>query len=197
MTHRPPQGVLQSPGFRTGFAHLARRGLSFDAAVFHQQMPDIATLADAFPDTTIILNHSGLAMAMEMSDAERARVFREWRDGLRELARRPNVLCKVGGFGMPFWGFGFERRTDPVGSLELAEAWRPFVEQSIAAFGAERCMLESNYPPDGRSCGYVPLWNAFKQLLRGASAHEKAALFHGTAARVYRIDLGRRREGVR
>ena len=50
-------------------------------------------------------------------------------------------------------------------------------------------MMESNYPPDGRSCGFVPLWNALKHLVRGASAEDKAALFHGTAARVYRLQL--------
>ena len=190
MTHRPPSGVLQHPQFRPGFRHLARRGLSFDAAVFHNQLPDIAELADAFADTTIVLNHVGMAMGMEMDEAARADVFSDWGRWLRELARRPNVVCKLGGLGMPFWGFGFEHRADPVSYLELAAAWTPFVAGAIEAFGAERCMMESNFPPDGRSCGFVPLWNAMKHIVRGCSADEKAALFHRTAARVYRIDLG-------
>jgi predicted TIM-barrel fold metal-dependent hydrolase len=50
-------------------------------------------------------------------------------------------------------------------------------------------MMESDFPPDGRSCGFVPLWNAMKHITRDATAAEKAALFHGTAARVYRIVL--------
>jgi L-fuconolactonase len=187
MTHKPPAGVLKAPGFRDGFRHLARRGLSFDAAVFHNQLPDIAALADAFPDTTIVLNHAGMAMGMGLDTAGRAEVFQEWRTGLTEVARRPNVVCKIGGFGMIYWGFGFEQRSDPVGHLELAAAWRPYVETAIGAFGVDRCLMESNFPMDGRSCGYVPLWNAMKHIVRECGATEKRALFHGTAARVYRI----------
>jgi predicted TIM-barrel fold metal-dependent hydrolase len=101
------------------------------------------------------------------------------------LLRRPNITCKIGGLGLPFWGFGFEKRSDPVGYLELAQTWQPYVDAAIDAFGAERCMMESNYPPDGRAAGFVPLWNALKHMVRGASADEKAALFRRTAARVY------------
>lgn len=191
ITLRPPRGILQSPGFRPGFRHLAPRGLSFDAAVLHHQLPEITDLADAFPDTTIVLNHLGLALGMDMDEHGRAQVFTNWRDLIRELARRPNVFCKIGGLGMPFWGFGFENRSESVGYRELAAAWRPFVETAIEAFGASRCMMESNFPPDGRSCGFVPLWNALKHIVRAMSSEEKSALFQDTAARVYRIDLTR------
>ena len=180
---------MKSPGFRPAFRHLASRGLSFDAAVFHHQLPEIAELADAFPDTTIILNHMGVAMAMDLDAQGQGEVFRTWRDALLDLARRPNVVCKVGGLGMPFWGLGFETRPETVGYMELAAAWKPYVETSIEAFGTDRCMMESNFPPDGRSCGFVPLWNALKHIVRASSSDDKAALFHGTAARVYRIDL--------
>jgi predicted TIM-barrel fold metal-dependent hydrolase len=88
---------------------------------------------------------------------------------------------------MPMWGFGFETRETPIGHLDLADAWRPYVETGLEAFGADRCMMESNFPPDGLSCGFVPLWNALKHIVRNASADEKAALFHDTAARVYRL----------
>ena len=64
-----------------------------------------------------------------------------------------------------------------------------YVEGPIEAFGANRCMMESDYPPDSRSAGYVPLWNALKHIVRGASPDDKASLFHRTAARVYRLDL--------
>ena len=189
VTNRPQEGIMKMPAFRDGFKELQSRGLTFDAAVFHHQMPEISALADAFPDVPIVLNHLGQAVLMDLDAHGRAQVFEEWRDALREVARRQNVLCKIGGLGLPFWGFGFEKRTDTLGYLELAEAWKPYVETAIEAFGAERCMMESNYPPDGRSCGFVPLWNALKHLVRGASAEDKAALFHGTAARVYRLQL--------
>jgi predicted TIM-barrel fold metal-dependent hydrolase len=126
---------------------------------------------------------------MNMSAPARAEVFDAWRTHLFSLARQPNVLCKIGGLGTLYWGFGFELRDDPVGYLELAEAWRPYVETAVEAFGADRCMLESDFPPDSRSCGFVPLWNAFKHILKDVPADEKAALFHRTAARAYRIAI--------
>lgn len=88
---------------------------------------------------------------------------------------------------MPFWGFGFENRTDPIGYLELAATWEPLVEMAIDAFRADRCMMKSNYPPDGRAAGFVPLWKALKQIVQEASPDEKAALFRRTSARVYRL----------
>lgn len=190
MSHRPPAGVLQHPEFRNGMREIAARGLSFDVACYSEQLPDIARLADDFPRTTFALNHTGQVMLLDATDdASRADVLRTWRNGMHDLAKRPNVVCKVSGLGMPFWGFGFETRSEPVSHLHLAEAWKPFVEGAIEAFGATRCMMASNFPPDGRSGGYVPLWNAMKHIVRGASATEKLALFSGTAARVYRIDL--------
>jgi L-fuconolactonase len=185
----PPIGVFRHPLFRQGFRHLAKRGLSFDVSVFHPQMNYVADLAGAFPDTTIILNHAGSALALGMDAEGRRRIFDEWRSSLAHLIHFPNVMCKVGGFGLPFWGFRFEERADPIGSEELAAAWKPYVEVAIEAFGVSRCMMESNYPPDSRSSGYVPLWNALKLTVEGASRDEKAALFHGTAARVYRVAL--------
>jgi L-fuconolactonase len=187
VTNPPPAGLMHHPGFRSAFRHLAPRGLTFDAAVFHNQLCDVAELADAFPDTTIVLNHLGQIMALDLDAQSRATLFREWCAAQRDVARRPNVVCKIGGLGLPFWGFGFENRTDPVGYLELADAWRPYVETTIEAFGADRCMMESNYPPDGRSCGFVPLWNALKHVVRAASPKDKAAMFHDVAARVYRM----------
>ena len=67
------------------------------------------------------------------------------------------------------------------------EATRPYFEETIGRFGPARCMFESNFPVDKVSAGYDVVWNSFKRLVAGASADEKAALFHDTAARVYRI----------
>jgi predicted TIM-barrel fold metal-dependent hydrolase len=187
MTHRPPVAAMTHPSFRDGLVAIAERGLSFDAAVFHNQLPELARIADACPDLPIILNHLGLAMAMEMDETRRQQVFEEWRAGLDELALRPNVNCKIGGLGMPFWGFGFDEVEVQASSEELARVWRPYVEAAVETFGPTRCMMESNYPPDSRSCGFVPLWNALKLCAQGFSPDEKAALFHDTAARVYRI----------
>jgi predicted TIM-barrel fold metal-dependent hydrolase len=187
LTNRPAPGIMQRPGFGPGLRELARRGLSFDAAVFHTQLPELGAVAAEHGELTIVLNHLGLALALDGGAEARAEVFRTWRESLRALARHPNVFCKVGGLGTAYWGFGFSERTEPAGYLELAAAWGPYVETAIEAFGASRCMMESNYPADARSCGFVPLWNALKHVVRDCSAEEKAALFHGTAARAYRI----------
>ena len=80
-------------------------------------------------------------------------------------------------------------RPEPMGSAALAEAWRPWIETCIEAFGAERCMFESNFPVDKVTCSYAVLWNTFKRLAANASPAEKTALFAGTAARVYRLAL--------
>ncbi|HEU0203981.1 MAG TPA: amidohydrolase family protein [Burkholderiaceae bacterium] len=189
LTHRPPPDLLKSPGFSAGLRQLAQRGLSFDATVFHTQLPELGAIAAAHADTTFVLDHLGLALAMAMDAEGRAEVFRDWRTAIHDIARHPNVFCKVGGLGTAYWGFGFDTRSEPTGYLELASAWRPYVETAIEAFGADRCMMESDFPADGRSCGFVPLWNALKYIVQNCSADEKAALFHRTAARVYRIEL--------
>lgn len=189
LTHKPPANLLGHPDFLSAFRQLGPRGLSFDATVLHNQLPEVSALAAAHPGTTIVLDHLGLAMAMDGGPEERAAAFKEWRTQLLDLAKHPNVVCKVGGLGTNYWGFGFNKRTDAIGSPELAAMWRPYVETAIEAFGARRCMMESNFPNDGRSCGFVPLWNAMKLITRGCSAEERADLFHRTAARVYRVDL--------
>lgn len=185
--HRPPRGLMKTPDFDAAFRHLAPRGLTFDAAVFDHQLPEVAALADKFPDTTIVLNHMGTALAMDLGPQERIDMLREWGRALYELSRRENVYCKIGGLGVPFWGFNFESRAKTTGYLELASAWGPLVETAIEAFGPRRCMMESNFPPDAASYGYVPLWNALKHIVRAFSDEDKASLFHRTAARVYRI----------
>jgi L-fuconolactonase len=189
ITNPPPSGLLEDSGFLAGLRELERRGLSFDAAVFHHQLPRLAQIAGDYPNVQFVLNHVGMPYMIDLHDSDRAAVFDQWRSGLQTLAAQPNVACKIGGLGQVFFGFGFDTREDPVGFLELAKAWGPYVETAVEAFGVERCMMESNFPIDGRSCGFVPYWNAMKHIVKAASADDKAALFHGTAARVYRMQL--------
>ena len=75
----------------------------------------------------------------------------------------------------------------PIGSEELAKTLAPLMHYCIEKFGPDRCMFESNFPPDKQSCGFTELWNAFKRITSGASAAEKTALYSGTAARVYKM----------
>ena len=180
-------GLYREPAFREGFARLGTLGLTFDAWVYHPQLQDVVDLARAFPGQPIVLNHVGGPIGIGPYAGRREAVFPIWRDGIRAVAACPNVFVKLGALGSKRAGFGWHERAAPPTSAELAAAWKPYVESCIEAFGAERCMFESNFPVDKASCGYTVLWNAFKRIAAGASADEKAALFSGTATRFYRI----------
>lgn len=189
VTNPPAPGIMKHPQFKNGFRHLGLRGLSFDAAVFHTQLSELADLADEFPDTTIVLNHLGMALGMDMTIPERRQVFETWRTSISQLAARPNVVCKIGGLGMPFWGFEYDNHEGPCLYKNIARVWQPYVEEAIAAFGVRRCMMESNFPPDRRCCDYPTVWNALKYIVRDYSTEEKISLFCDTASKVYRIHL--------
>ncbi|MBB4631671.1 amidohydrolase family protein [Sphingosinicella soli] len=184
-----PRDLLRQPDFRRGFGLLSKLGLSFDAFLYHHQLDDLVELAEAFPDTPIILDHIGAPIGIGRFSGKRDAVFRDWRDALDRLRHCPNVQVKIGGMGMRLMGFGFEHAERPPDSAMLAAAWRPYVETCIALFGPSRAMFESNFPPDKGSCSYKVLWNAFKIICAGASQDERSALFAGTAAQTYGIDI--------
>jgi L-fuconolactonase len=188
--YQSPKGMLGSARFREGFAQLAPLDLSFDAWLLHPQIGELTALARAVPETRIVLDHVGGPVGIQRFAGRREEVFRSWTTSIRELAGCPNVHVKLGGLGMRVNGFGFEAQATPPSSEQLAAAWRPYIETCIEAFGAARCMFESNFPVDKGSYSYVVCWNTFKRLAAGASAAEKAALFAGTAARFYKLPVG-------
>jgi predicted TIM-barrel fold metal-dependent hydrolase len=173
--------------FRRGFAHLAPLGLSFDAFVLATQLTDVADLAAAFPDTRIVLNHAGGPVGIGPYTGRLGEMFPAWRRGIAEIARRPNVSVKLGGLGSFVNGFGSYRAQPPASSEMLAADWRPYVESCIEAFGARRCMFESNYPVDSGAGAYGTIVNAYKRLTAGCSADERTSIFSGTAIEIYRL----------
>jgi predicted TIM-barrel fold metal-dependent hydrolase len=182
-----PLHQVMDPKFREGFAQLAPLGLSFESWQYHPQLPDAIDLARSFPDTSIILNHVGGILGVGPYAGRRQEEFARWQANINDLAKCPNVTCKLGGLGMVNVGYDYHERDIPPSSEDLAAGWRPYVEHCIEAFGPNRCMFESNFPPDKQSGGYTELWNAFKRITASASADEKKALYSGTAARVYRM----------
>ena len=86
-------------------------------------------------------------------------------------------------------GYDFHLRPKPPSSEEAAQAWRPYIEACIEAFGPDRAMFESNFPPDKGQCSYQVIFNAFKRLAADFSESEKTALFSKTAADFYRLQL--------
>ncbi len=186
---RPPAGLLEAPALPQGLAELQQRELIYDAAIYDPSLPRLTELVDQFPNLVFVINHMGMAVGVDMGSEEKAEMLRTWSANLHCIAERPNVMCKVGGLGMPPWGFGFQERQDVIGYREMADAWRPYVETALDAFGADRCMVESNFPPDGRSGGYIPTMNAFKYIFKDYSLDEKLDLFGRNAVRVYRLNL--------
>jgi predicted TIM-barrel fold metal-dependent hydrolase len=186
-----PKGLLLDRAFREGYARLSRYRLSFDAWLYFHQIPELADLADAFPETTIILDHIGAPIGVGTYLGRRDQVFKQWKRNLADLARRPNVNVKIGGMGMKLFGFDLDstHRGSPASSEELASAWRPYVETCIEIFGTNRTMFESNFPVDKRATSYAVLWNAFKRLSSECSPSEKTSLFSDTAIRVYRLNI--------
>ena len=181
----PPPGLLADAAFRRGFAELGKRGLTFDAWLYHPQLRELIDLARAFPETPIVLDHFGGPLGIGPYEGKRAEIFAAWKHDFRELAGCPNVVAKLGGLVMPVNNFGFHRRERPATSAELVEATRDWYLHAIDCFGPSRCMFESNFPVDKASCSYAVLWNSFKRVAAGFSAADKAALFHDTAARFY------------
>ncbi len=183
----PPEHVMLDATFREGFAELAPRRLSFEAWCYHTQLPDLIDLASTFPDTVIILNHFGGPLGIGPYEGKQREIFPHWKARITELAAVENVVAKLGGLNMELNGFAWHERDRPPAGEALMEATRPWFEHTIRAFGPDRCLFESNFPVDMVSCGYNVLWNSFKRLVAGASAEEKARLFHDTAERVYRL----------
>lgn len=184
----PPQLLLDST-FRKGFAELAPLGLSYDVWLLHPQIPDLVDLARSFPDTSIVLDHLGSVLGVGRFANKREATLEAWRTTMAALAQCSNVSVKLGGMGMTQCGFDFQLADRPATSEQLAKAWRPYIETCIDLFSAERCMFESNVPPDRQSAGITELWNAFKRITAAASVSEKRALYGATAARIYRLDV--------
>jgi L-fuconolactonase len=184
--HNMP-GQLSSDNFREGAQVLAQMGLSLEGWLYFPQLPELADFARAVPDLTIILNHIGGLLRVGPYANRDDEVLAKWRSGIAAVAACPNVNIKLGGIGMPRTGFDWHALTRPIGSEELAQSMAPFMNYCIEQFGPNRCMFESNFPVDKVAYSYHVLYNAFKRLSREYSPDERAAMFHDTATRVYRI----------
>jgi L-fuconolactonase len=184
----PPSNLLADKAFRSGLAAAGRAGLSFDAWLYHPQIGELVDLALAQPDVLIILDHLGGPLGVGPY-RDRGGVVDSWRASMTRLSQCSNVMVKLGGIGMRVFGVRSARGRGGATSQELSAFWGDQISWCIEQFGVDRCMFESNFPLDRATCSYLVLWNAFKKIVVGASAAEKAALFSGTARRAYRLHL--------
>jgi predicted TIM-barrel fold metal-dependent hydrolase len=179
--------LLLDPRVNEAVAVVKRLGLSLDCWLYHPQIDEVAQLADAHPDLTIILNHVGSPILGGPYRGKTDDVFKQWKAAIIRLGKRDNVFVKLGALPIRMPSYEGDRSLPP-SSQEVAAAWQPWMETCIEAFGPARSMYESNFPVQKRWCSYQVCWNAFKRISAGASAAEKTDLFAGAAARAYRME---------
>ena len=187
--HDAEPGILSDPAFIDGLRRLAARGHTFDAWSFHCQIPELVAAARAVPEATIVSDHLAGPVGVGPYAADRRATMDGWRAQMADLAACPNVVLKLGGIGMHVLGIPWDERPLPPTSTEIVDVWADDIRWCIDAFGPDRCMFESNFPVDALGMGYAVLWNAFKLIAADQSPADKAALFHDTAERVYRLDV--------
>lgn len=181
-------GMMSTPEFGAALQQLAVRDLSFEAMVYHTQLGELATIARTHDDTRFVLNHIGLPLGIGAFSSLKDQAFADWRAGLQAVAGCENVYIKLGGMGMHMLGLPLDSETGPLTSQRIAEAYRPYVDECVSAFGADRCMFESNFPVDRRRCDYRTLWNAFKRIASSYTEDEKDMLFSQTARHCYGLE---------
>jgi predicted TIM-barrel fold metal-dependent hydrolase len=160
--------LCDDPTIRRNIGRLADYGWSFDLQVFAPQMAGAARLAEACPRVTFVLQHAGM---MEDASAEGRE---RWRAGMAKLAAEPNVVTKLSGLGT------FIHRND---EAHIADV----VGETVAMFGAERCLFGSNFPIEKLWTDYKTLVAAYWSAVAKFSPAEQEAIFAGTAQRVYRL----------
>ena len=160
--------LMNDPAWRRGLREVERRGLVFELQVFAGQMPDAARLVRDFPGLTFVLLHAG--MLEDRSEAGWGR----WRAGMTELAGCPNAMVKISGLGT------FERACSEA-------SWRPVVEETVDLFGPSRCLFGSNFPIEKLWTTYDRLIAAVRGCLSRYAPHERRAVMHDTAVRLYRL----------
>lgn len=165
-TERPD--MMADAAWRQGFAHLAKYGLSFDLMLYPTQLSDALLLAQTFPDTQIILNHTG--SPVDRDDAGIAR----WRSGMQALGVAENVAVKISDL------CAYDHDW-------TVESFRPFVRDTIEWFGVERCMIASDFPVAALHGSALEIYTAFMEIVADLSAAEQRALFHDNAVKFYRL----------
>jgi predicted TIM-barrel fold metal-dependent hydrolase len=180
-------GLLRQPRFQAGLSRVGARGLSFDLYVFQTQLADAVTTVRMFPDVSFVLNHLGGLIGVGPLAGRQESLRPQWRQDIAALGREPNVAVKLGGAGMFLTGFRWHKQSRLPSSVALAAATEEYFHHAIESFGPDRCMFESNFPPDKISGSYRTLWNSFKIIASSYTTAEKQDMFSGTARRWYRL----------
>lgn len=162
-------GSMGDPKWRAGYALLAGNGLSFDLQTPWWHLREAADLAQRYPETQIILNHTGLPADRSVEG------LAAWRDAMRLLAVNSNAAVKISGLGI-------------AGRSWTVEDNKPVVRDTIDIFGVDRCMFASNFPVDSLVADFRTIFDGFQTIVSDLRQEEQEKLFLSNAARLYRID---------
>jgi predicted TIM-barrel fold metal-dependent hydrolase len=160
--------LMNDTRFRKHVARLQDHGWVFELQVFASQMADAARLAHDFPDIAFVLEHAG------MPEDRFPEGWNAWRDGLRGLADQANVTAKLSAMGT------FLRRNDPAHVAEI-------VTETVAIFGAERCLWGSNFPIEKLWTSYREVVDAITQALAPLPYADQRMILFGNAVKLYRL----------
>ena len=164
-----PAGTCLDDKFIRGIRLLGEMDKSFDICLRPGELPDVAKLIDACPDTRFILDHCGNAKVPEKDRTQ-------WKKDLAAVARRKNVVCKVSGI---------------VASAEKgkwkAEDLAPIVNHVLDSFGPDRVMFGGDWPVCTLGATYREWLVALQSIVKERKREERMKLFHDNAVRVYNL----------
>jgi predicted TIM-barrel fold metal-dependent hydrolase len=160
--------LARTPALQKNVAYLADYNWSFDLQVFAGQMQGAAELADSAPKVTFILQHAGMLEDLSPQGWE------EWRQGMRLLASRRNIVSKLSALGT------FIHKNDPAHIAAI-------VHETIQIFGPERCLFGSNFPVEKLWTNYADLIAAYRKAVEPLGDVVARAALHDTAKKIYRL----------
>jgi L-fuconolactonase len=165
-----PDAYMDRPDFNAGISRLREFNLAYDILIFNPQLPAAIRLVDRHPDQLFVLDHIA-------KPAIRTGEFQPWQRDLAELARRPNVFCKLSGVvteaNYKTWNY---------------QQIHPYLDAALEAFTPARLMFGSDWPVCRVAVSYAEWVQTIERFTAPLTALERDAVFHGAAARAYRID---------
>lgn len=164
-----PDGFLDADAFNRGIATLAPRHLVYDILIFERQLPEAIRFVDRHPKQRFVLDHIAKPRIA-------AQALEPWRANILELAKRPNVSCKISGMV-----------TEDNWSSWSLDTLRPYLDTVLEAFGPTRLMAGSDWPVCLVASTYTRWWDTLRSYLAVLTPGEQAAIFGNTATRVYNL----------
>jgi L-fuconolactonase len=168
----PDVNFMLGAEFQRGIGILREHHLTYDLLVFPRQLPAAITLAQRFPEQPFVLDHIAKPSIAKGT-------LSPWREQIRDLAKLPNVLCKISGMV-----------TEANHTAWKPADFRPFLEIVFEDFGIDRLMYGSDWPVCLLAGKYAQIYGLAADYVATLDSAAKEKFFGGNAARFYRIKRG-------